>query len=469
MTRVSDLGLFSPVRCGRIALDQFPEGNMSRRGWRIGTVLSCVLLLALAALSTARPAQAQGSHVDVITVDGIISPVTSRYIEWGIRTAEEDGANCLVILLDTPGGLSSSTEEIVRFILNADVPVVVYVFPRGARAASAGVYITYASHVAAMAPNTHIGAATPVSIGENGDVQQLPPEMQRKIEEDALANLRASAQERGRNPDWAQSAVLEAASATANEAKSLGVVEILADDMNDLLRQLDGRTVTLASGRVVTLQTAGAAVYDRPMSILSRFLMIITDPTVAYLLLGAGLLGLWVEISHPGISLPGVLGGVCIILGLYALGTLSVNWAGVLLMVLAFVLFTVDLFTPTHFVLTTGGVAAFVAGSLLLFNSSTPDLRVEPWAIVVMAATMALLVVLALLLAIARRHKGAVSGREALIGMVGVVRQPLDPTGLILVDGALWRARCEEGEVEMGAQVEVVALDGLLLHVRRRQ
>jgi membrane-bound serine protease (ClpP class) len=430
--------------------------------------LGPLALILLAGLLFPLQAGAQGTHVDVITVEGIISPVASRYIDWGIQTATTDGANCLILMLDTPGGLSSSTEEIVRAILNADVPVIVYVSPRGARAASAGVYITYASHVAAMAPNTHLGAATPVAIGESGQAIDLPDEMQRKVEEDALAGLRASAQERGRNAEWGEKAIREGASVTANEALDLNVVEILANDLEDLLRQLDGRVIHLASGRVVTLETAGAAVQDRPMSLLSRFLMIITDPTVAYLLLGAGLLGLWVEISHPGISLPGVLGGVCIILGLYALGTLAVNWAGVLLIIFAFVLFTFDLFTPTHFVLTTGGVVAFVVGSLLLFSSSAPNLRVEIWAIAIMGGIMVLVVVLGLSLAIMRRRRGAFSGQEALIGMTGVVRQRLDPTGQVFVDGALWRAQCEEGPVEVNTPVEIVAVDGLLLHVRRK-
>lgn len=433
---------------------------------RLGPLV--LVLLAGLMLPFQAQAQVQDGHVDVIAVDGIISPVSARYIAWGIQKAQTDGANCLILVLDTPGGLSASTEEIVRDILNADIPVIVYVYPRGARAASAGVYITYASHVAAMAPNTHLGAATPVAIGEGGEAIEVPDEMQRKLEEDALAGLRASAQERGRNADWGERAIREGASATANEALELNVVEILANDLDDLLRQLDGRVVQLACGREVTLQTAGSAVQNRPMSLLSRFLMIITEPTVAYLLLGAGMLGLWVEISNPGIQLPGVLGGVCIILGLYALGTLAVNWAGVILIVFSFILFTVDIFAPTHFVLTTGGIVAFVVGSLLLFSSSAPDLRIEVWAIVVMAAVLALVAILGLVLAILRRRRGAFSGQEALVGMVGVVRQRLDPAGQVFVDGALWRAQCDQGPLEVDTPVEIVAVDGLLLHVRRR-
>lgn len=429
--------------------------------------VSIAFFLALLFLAAPSPALAQGTHVDVLTVDGVINPVTAGYISWGIRTAQEDGAACVIIRLDTPGGLMDSTNQIVQAILNADVPVVVYVFPRGARAASAGVYITYASHVAAMAPGTRIGAATPISINEQGEPEQIPEELQSKIEQDALAGLRASAQERGRNLEWAERAVKEAASATASEALELGVVEIVANNLGDLLTQLDGRTVALASGERVTLHTAGASVSELPMSFITRFLLVITDPTIAYLLLSLGLLGLWIEFSNPGVSLPGVLGGVCILLSLYALGTLPVNWAGILLIVLGFIFFAFDIFTTSHLVLTTGGIVAFVAGSLLLFHSSEPYLRVEPWAIALVAGLVLLTVILILYAAIRGQRRPVVSGPEALIGMIGTVREDLSPEGMIFVDGALWRARSEEGTIPAGEPVEVVSLEGLLLHVRR--
>ncbi len=410
---------------------------------------------------------AQGTHVDVLTVDGVINPVMAGYISWGIRTAQEDGAACVILRLDTPGGLMDSTNQIVQAILNADVPVIVYVFPRGARAASAGVYITYASHVAAMAPGTRIGAATPISINEQGEPEEIPEELQSKIEQDALAGLRASAQERGRNLEWAEKAVKEGASATASEALELGVVEIVANNLGDLLTQLDGRTVVLASGEKVTLRTAGASVSELPMSFITRFLLVITDPTIAYLLLSLGLLGLWIEFSNPGVSLPGVLGGVCILLSLYALGTLPVNWAGVLLIVLAFIFFAFDIFMTSHLVLTTGGIVAFIAGSLLLFHSTEPYLRVEPWAIALVAGLVLLMVILILYAVIRGQRRPVVSGPEVLIGMIGTVRQDLAPEGMIFVDGALWRARSEEGPIPAGEPVEVVSIEGLLLHVRR--
>lgn len=420
----------------------------------------------LLAILSVFPAAGQGGEVFVLTLDGVINPVTASYLARGIATAETAGAEALIVQLDTPGGLMDSTEQMVRAIANARVPVIVYVAPRGARAASAGVYITYASHVAAMAPDTRIGAATPVAYGEQGEPVSLPEAMQRKIEQDALAALRSLAQERGRNLEWAERAVREAASATAREAVAQRIVEILAEDLSDLLRQLDGRVVALASGNIVTLRTAHASVRFLPMRPLERFLLTITNPTVAYLLLSIGLLGLWIEFSQPGVSLPGVLGGVCVLLGLYALGTLPVNWAAVFLMLLAFIFFAFDIFASTHGVLTIGGLVSFIMGSLLLFQSPEPYLRVQPWAIALVAAIVLAVAVLIVRAAVRGQRRPVVSGPEALIGMVGEARQDLDPEGLVFVDGALWRARSVAGRIEAGRAVEVVRIEGLLLHVR---
>jgi membrane-bound serine protease (ClpP class) len=441
------------------------EGKVYRARHWVRSILVAAFGV-VAALLACLPALAQGREVTVLTLDGVINPVTATYVARGIRTAAAEGAQALIIQLDTPGGLMESTEAIVRAIANAPLPVVVYVAPRGARAASAGVFITYAAHVAAMAPDTRIGAATPVAFGEEGQPVSLPPEMQRKIEEDALAALRSLAQERGRNPEWAERAVREAASATAREALDQGIVEILAEDLNDLLRQLNERRVVLASGREITLATRGASLRFLPMSALERFLLTITNPTVAYLLLSVGLLGLWVEFSQPGVSLPGVLGGVCVLLGLYALGTLPVNWAAVFLMLFAFVLFAFDIFASTHGVLTIGGMVAFIMGSLLLFHSPEPYLRVQPWAIALVAGVVLVLVVLIVRAAIRGQRRPIVSGPEALIGAVGEVREELDPEGLVFVDGALWRARSSGERIAAGRRVEVVRIEGLLLHVR---
>lgn len=437
------------------------------RVWRV--LQRAILLLGLLILFPG-VISAQDRHVDVLTVDGaVINPVVSGYIARGIRQAEQGGAECLILELDTPGGLMDSTEQIIRDISNAGVPVVVYVAPWSARAASAGVYITYASHVAAMAPATHIGAATPVAMGSEGEMVDMPDEMQRKVEEDALGNLRAMAKLRGRNWEWAEKAVTEGDVLDDEEALAQQVVEIRAVDLADLLQQLDGRTVTLASGQSVTLRTAGAEVRRLPMSGLERFFQVITNPTVAYLLLSLGMLGLWIEFSQPGVQLPGVLGAVCILLALYSLGTLPVNWAGAFLILFAFILFAFDLFAASHLVLTTGGVVAFVTGSLLLFHSPDPYLRVPPLAIGLVAGSIAVLVVLIMGAVVRGQRRPVVSGTATLIGMTAKVRRPLEPTGMVFVDGALWQARADGGQIGVGEEVEVVGIEGLCLHVRRRK
>ncbi len=434
----------------------------------IRQIIALSLLLGSALLAMPAPlAAAAGAHVDVLTVAETITPVTADYIAWGVGEAQGDGAAALVILLDTPGGLLDSTWKIVGTILNAEVPVIVYVYPHGARAASAGLYIAYAAHVAAMALGTRIGAATPVAFEESGMPVEIPDEMQRKLEEDALAGLRASAQQRGRNIEWAERAVREGVSATADEAVTMGVVDLLAADLDDLLQRVDGWTVQVTPGQSVQLNTAGAARRDLQMPLGLRLLSILTIPTVAYILFIGGLVGLWVEFSHPGVSIPGVLGVVSLLLGLYGLSILPVNWAGIVLVVLAFGFFVAEIYSPSYFILTTGGIVALVAGSLLLFSSPDPSLRVDPWVIVLVAGVVAVAVVLILIAVIRGQRRPVVSGAESLVGIRGVARQPLDPAGLVFADGALWRAQVVDGPIAEGEEVEVVAVEGLLLHVRR--
>ena len=404
--------------------------------------------------------------VKVVQARGTINPTLADYLSRAIDQAETEGAAALVIELDTPGGLDSSMRQIVQRILASNVPVMVYVAPSGARAGSAGAYITYAAHVAAMAPNTTIGSATPVQMGDQGE-QRMSPEMRAKVTNDAVSYIRTLAERRGRNADWAEQAVREAANVTETQALQLGVVDLVARDVGDLLRQADGRAVDLPSGQL-TLGTAGATVERVEMGWADAFLHVISDPTIAYILLSLGTMGLFFELSNPGSIFPGVVGGICILIGFYALGTLPVNWAGLLLMGFALLLFVVDLFTPTHGVLTIGGLAAFVLGSLLLFNvpDAAPWLSVSLWAVAGVSLTMGLFfLVVARLVARGQRRK-VTTGREGLIGMVGRARTALAPSGMVFVDGALWEAVAEPGPVPPGAQVEVVAVDGLLLHVR---
>lgn len=422
------------------------------------------VVLADVALAQTEPAR-MGGVATVVQARGTINPTLAQYLTRAIDQAEARGAAALVIELDTPGGLDSSMRQIIQRILAANVPVMMYVAPSGARAGSAGAYIAYAAHVAAMAPNTTIGSATPVQVGENGE-QRMSPEMRAKVTNDAVSYIRTLAERRGRNADWAEQAVRDAANVTETQALQLGVVDIVARDVADLLRQADGRTVEVASGQL-TLRTADAAVERVQMGWVDGFLHVISDPTIAYILLSLGTMGLFFELSNPGSVLPGVVGGICLLLGFYALGTLPVNWAGLLLMGFAVLLFVVDLFTPTSGVLSIGGLAAFVLGSLLLFNvpEAAPWLSISLWAIAGVSLTMGLFfLVVARLVARGQRRK-VTTGREGLIGMVGRVRTELAPSGMVFVDGALWEATAEAGSVPSGTRVEVVGVDGLLLHV----
>ncbi len=426
------------------------------------------LLLAVQPL-LARAATPGDPVVIVAKIDGTITPVMARYVERVIKRAERDQAAAIVLQMDTPGGLSTAMDDIVRSILGSEVPVVVYVAPRGARAASAGVFITYAAHIAAMAPGTNIGSATPIFMGEDGSAQDGSDTLQRKVTNDAVSQIKNLAQLRGRNAEWAEKAVREAANITADEAVALHVVDLLAPDLPSLLEEIDGRTVQMASG-TMTLATRGVTVRNLDMTIFEEFLQLIADPTIAYLLLSLGLLGIWIELSNPGITLPGVAGAIALILGLFALGTLSVNWTGVLLIALAFVLLIVDLFVPSLGLLTIGGLVSFVIGSYLLFgDEAAPGYEVSRTAI---WALTACLLAFALFLGwsvMRARLRPPATGKESLVGQIGEVRSPLAPSGMVHIQGELWRATLEgaaPAELPVGSRVVVTRVDGLRLVVR---
>jgi membrane-bound serine protease (ClpP class) len=433
-------------------------------GSLLGSALPVPEVLAQATSPAVAPGTA--SVVRVVEARGVINPTLAHYVERSIEQAERDGAAAIVVELDTPGGLDSSMRQIIQRILAAHVPVVVYVAPAGGRAGSAGVYITYAAHVAAMAPNTNIGSATPVAMGEGGE-QQMSPEMRAKVTNDATAYMRSLAEQRGRNADWGEQAVRQGANITAQEALGLGVVDIIAADVPDLLQQLNGRAVTTAGGPV-TLQTGGWSVERVEMGFVDALLHAISDPTIAYILLSLGTMGLFFELSNPGSIFPGVVGGICLLLGFYSLGTLPVNYAGVLLMAFALLLFTVEIFAPTHGILMAGGLVSFVLGSLLLFNVPEfgPWFGVSLWTIGGVSAVMGGFFVVVARLVARSQDSRVTTGREGLIGTQGLARTALDPTGMVFVDGALWEATAADGPVAAGAQVEVLALDGLRLHVR---
>ena len=375
----------------------------------------------------------------------------------------------MVFYMDTPGGLSDAMRDINLRILAARVPVLVYVAPDGARAGSAGVYIAYAAHLAAMAPTTNIGSATPVAMGDNGGEAQMSQEMKNKVTNDAVAGIRALAEQRGRDPDFAERAVRDGANLQASEAVKANVVNYLATDLADLLRQADGARVHLASGDV-TLRTANLPTRRADMSALESFLLTITNPTIAYILLSMGSLGLLLELYNPGSIFPGVIGGICLLLAFYALGTLPLNFAGLALIAFGLVLFCLEPFLTSHGILAAGGTVSFVAGSLLLINApDAPFLQVSIAAIA--AVTIVLLGFFLVLVTAVIRSRGrkVVTGREGLLGAIGIVRRDLEPgsQGIILVQGELWQAIAPDGRLGVGERVVVQAVDGLLLTVRR--
>lgn len=400
-------------------------------------------------------------HVDVLTIEGPVTPIMISYIERGIDTAETDGAEALIIQLDTPGGQIDLMSDIVQAMLRANVPVVVYVYPPGAYAASAGTLITLGAHVAAMAPGTTIGAASPV--GAQGE--DLGETLETKVKEDLKAQARALAQRRGEEAvAWAESAVEEAKAATAQEALELGVIDFVADNLNDLLAQMDGFEVEV-NNREVTLETAEASVRELPMSPVEQFLHIITNPTVAFILLTVGINAILFELSSPGGYVAGIVGAICLLLAFYALGVLPVNYSGLALIGLAFVLFVIDIKAPTHGALTAGGIVSLVAGALILFNS--PLYRISIGAVVSVALVTGLFFAFAVAKVALAQRKPAVTGREGLIGELAHVRSALDDEGTVLVKGELWDAVAMDGPVESGECVEILAVDGFQLRVKR--
>lgn len=434
-----------------------------------------VLLAALLALvAGAAPVVAQATEppeVRLLTIDGVINPLTARYLERELGEAAS-GATAVVLRLDTPGGLESSMRRMVEAILGAGVPVVVHVAPPGARAASAGMFLVLSAHVAAMAPGTNMGAAHPVTIGG----QQPDTTLAEKMVSDAAALARAIAQRRGRNADWAELAVRRSVSVTAREAVEIDVVDLVVEDLDALLARVDGRRVRTAAG-VTVLRTAGARVVARPMSLPERILHAITDPNIAYLLTTIGIIGIIAELYNPGMIFPGVTGGIALILAFVAFGSLPVNWAGVALLALGIGLFIADLAAEGIGLLAVGGLVAFVLGSLMLYSPlsppspAMPEARVSPWLIAAVAAGMgALLLFVGRALLRARREPVAI-GADALVGRVGVAESRLAPRGAVRIDSEVWSAAVEDGAdaIARGEPVEVVGLEGVVLRVRKRR
>ena len=408
-------------------------------------------------------AVAQGQRVvEVVDLEGVIDPTTAGFLEGQIEDANRNGSEAVVIQLDTPGGLSVSMDDMVREIVRSEVPVVVWVGPPGARAGSAGVFLVYASHVAAMAPATNVGAAHPVDLG-GGPIEE-------KAVNDAVARLVSLAELRDRDAEFAEAAVRESESITDGEALERGVVEVVAGSISDLLEQLDGRTVETEAGSV-TLATVGPEVTVRfhEPGLLTRILHAVTDPSIAYLLLVLGFWAVVFEISQPGVGIAGMAGAVSLILAFYALAVLPVNIAGLLLVILGLILFVVDVYVEGLGVFTVGGALALAVGSFLLFAGVDPEIRVSPWLISGVVLASVLFFGFAMTLALRARRRQATTGYEGLIGLVGESRADLDPEGQVWVKGALWKARALNGDIPRGRRVRVRRVDGLLLLVQEER
>ncbi len=415
-------------------------------------------------------ASAAAPQVNVIRVKGVISPIIAGYIAKGIQAAETDQAQALIIEMDTPGGLDSSMRDIIQNILGSKVPVVVYVWPQGARDASAGVFITMASHVAAMAPNTNIGAAHPVAMGGSPTGGTEAPSADdtqiAKATNDAVAYIKSLASQRGRNADWAEQAVRQSVSITAAEALQAGVIDIVANDLQDLMVQLDERQVSTSDG-TVTLHTAGATIRQMDMSPLEQFLLSISDPNIAFLLLSLAVTALFIEFANPGLILPGVIGVISLLLALFSLGTLPVNYAAVGMIFLAFILFLLEVKIVSYGLLTIGGIISMALGGLLLINSASPELQVSRplLAFVVLATAASFFLVLRAVHRAQRRSPA--TGREGLIGQTAIARSTLAPNGYIFLEGERWLAVSDEGTIAEGEPVVVVGKEGFTLHVMR--
>jgi membrane-bound serine protease (ClpP class) len=415
------------------------------------------VLLALAGWAPAGAAQ----PVAMIDLDGAITPVTARLLTAAIERAQSERAQALIVRLNTPGGLERSMRTMAQTILNSEIPVIVYVAPTGARAASAGVFITMAAHVAAMAPATNIGAAHPVAIGgETGK------EMSKKIANDAAAFARSLAAERGRNVEWAEKAVHASVSVTEREAVKLKVVDLVAESVPDLLAKVDGRTVKTTRGPV-TLATRDATVKLIEVRFRDRFLALITDPNIAYILMMVGMLGIFFELQTPGAILPGVIGGICLILAFFAFQSLPINWAGVLLILFGVSLLIAEIKIASHGVLTIGGVVAMVLGSFMLYDAPEVGFRVSWTVILPTVGAMAGLVAWAVSAGVRAMMKRPATGSAGMIGRVAVARSALGPEGQVQVDGEIWRAVSEGGAISAGEKVRVTAVDGLTLTVSR--
>jgi membrane-bound serine protease (ClpP class) len=452
-------------------------------------LLRCAVLLLLALLpllqshAQAKDAVVTSRHPAVIfqlTIQDAIGPATSDYIERSMEKAVESGTEAILITLDTPGGLDTSMRQIIKKIIASPIPVIVYVTPGGARAASAGTYILYASHIAAMTPGTNLGAATPVNMigpdeperpfDKNPDKSAPPDEspgpknaMDRKAVNDAVAYIRSLAEMRGRNADWAEKAVRDAVSLSAEQALKRQVIDVLAADTADLLQQIDQRKINL-QGRSIILETKNAELKPIRPDWRSELLAVITNPNIAYILMLAGIYGLIFEFSNPGSVIPGTIGGICLLLALYGFQILPVNYAGMALILLGIALIIAEAFVPGIGILGFGGLTAFVIGSVILIDTDAPGFGINPALIGAFALSSAVLLMMTLGMAIKSRRKPVATGSEELLGQTGTVIESFTGTGLVRVHSEIWQAQSAE-IFHKNQRIRVIGRDGLTLRV----
>lgn len=442
---------------------RFPDRivYMKTGGWFLPLFFLAIFSFLLTGLAGQRAAAA--GDIYYVRAEGVINPVMAGFLTNALDEAELEGAEAFIIELDTPGGLDLSMRDIVKSLLSSDVPVVVYVAPAGSRAASAGVFITYAAHIAAMAPGTNIGSAHPVALGGGGEGSDEV--MGAKIENDAVAYIRSIASKRGRNADWAERAVRESVNITANEALENKVIDIVASDRAALIEALDGRVVKLAAGER-PLEAKGAAIREVEMGWSARILSAISNPNVAYILMMIGMLGIYFELSNPGAVFPGVIGALCLVLAFYSFQTLPVNYAGLLLIGLSLIFFVMEVWVVSFGLLTIAGVVSLVLGSMMLFDSPAPYMSLSVWVVVPVVAVMVAFIVWAMYSAVTIHRRRPVSGAEKIPGETGVAQEDLAPgaEGMVYIEGELWSA-VSDSPVKKGDKVLVVKVDGLKLKV----
>jgi membrane-bound serine protease (ClpP class) len=414
-------------------------------------------------VSVATVPSQEKAPVYTIEVDGIINPATAKFIVDSIDQATQQGAQCLIVKLDTPGGLMESMRTIVKKELASSIPIIVYVAPSGARAASAGVFVTMAAHIAVMAPGTHIGAAHPVTLG--GGEGKESKTMTEKIVNDTVSYIKTIAKNRGRNVDWAEKAVVKSVSITEEEAVKLNVVDFISPDLPSLLTKIDGKIVKF-NGVTRTLHTKGVEPRSIEMSWRDRLLDIISNPTIAYILLMLGIYGIFFELSSPGAILPGVVGGIFLILAFYALQMLPVNYAGLALILFAIILFIAEIKVVSHGLLAVGGVISLLLGSMMLFQSPVEYMRVSLSVIIPAVMVSAAFFIFAVTKAINARLQKPTTGMEGLVGEVGIASTPITPEGKISIHGEFWNATSDQN-IEKGEKVQVIGVDNLKLKVKK--